>query len=117
MSGNRDVLQSIQQPEQRELLKRYNLAQNMLQNAHHSNDGNAKMDEYRETMQDFTLLRNRRGGNRPLQPRRTLEKEQRNDKGDKVDRAEVNDAAVVDVLPASQKGNAQKLIAVLQKHF
>ena len=45
-SGNRDVLQSIQQPEQREMLKRYNLAQNMLQNAQHSNDGDAKMDEY-----------------------------------------------------------------------
>ena len=78
------------------MLKRYNLAHNMLQNAHHSNDGNAKMDEYRETMQDFTLLRN--------------------DKGDEVDRAEVNNAAVVDVLPASQKGNAQKLMRLLREH-
>ena len=58
-SGNRDVLQSIQQPEQREMLKRYHLAQNILEDARRSPGGEANMAEYREAMQDFSLLRDR----------------------------------------------------------
>ena len=60
-SVNRDVLQSIQQPEQREMLRRYHLAQNVLEDARRSPHDDAKMTEYREAMQDFSLLRDRRG--------------------------------------------------------
>ena len=52
----RDVLQSIKQPEQREMLKRYQLAQNILHDNQRVND-DTKMNEYRETMQDFSMLR------------------------------------------------------------
>ena len=48
-----DVLQSIKQPEQREMIKRYSLAQNILQGP------NTDMDRYQEAMQDFSVLKNR----------------------------------------------------------
>ena len=57
----RDVLQSIKQPEQREMLKRYELAQNILHDNQRLND-DTKMNEYRELMQDFSTLRDRQGG-------------------------------------------------------
>ncbi|MCP4459770.1 MAG: hypothetical protein GY816_17365 [Cytophagales bacterium] len=47
----RDVLQSIKQPEQREMLKRYSLAQNMLK------DPNRNIAEYHEAMGDFSVLK------------------------------------------------------------
>ena len=56
----RDVLQSIKKPEQREMLKRYQLAQNILNNKQHPNNA-IKMNEFHEMMQDFHLLRNRQG--------------------------------------------------------
>ena len=56
------------------MLKRYSLVQNMLRNAQHLNDGDAKIDEYREAMENITLLRDRRGGARPLQPKRAVTK-------------------------------------------
>lgn len=115
-SVNRDVLQSIQQPEQREMLKRYHLAQNILEDARRSPNGDAKMDEYREAMQDFTLLRDQRGGVKlPQQP---VAKKRRNESvdDDDDDRATESDAAVVDVLPTSQRVNAQKLMQLLRKH-
>ena len=49
----RDVLQSIKQPDQREMLKRYSLAQNILQGP------NVDMDRYEEAMQDFSVLKDR----------------------------------------------------------
>ena len=54
----RDVLQSIKQPEQREMLKRYQLAQNILHDNQRIND-DTKINEYREMMQDFSMLCNR----------------------------------------------------------
>ena len=56
----RDVLQSIKQPEQREMLKRYQLAQNILHDNQRVND-DTKMNEYHELMQDFSMLRDRQG--------------------------------------------------------
>ena len=79
-------------------------------------DDDVNMDEYREAMQDFTFLRNRQGGARP-QPKRVMTKEQLNDKGgEEGDRTAVNDAAVVDVLPDSQKATAEKLLQLLRAH-
>ena len=48
----RDVLQSIKQPEQRKILKRYQLAQIILQDPEHSH-GDVKMNKYNEMMHDF----------------------------------------------------------------
>ena len=47
-----DVLQSIKQPEQCEMLKRYNLAKDILK------DPNVNMDEYQEAIGDFSVLEN-----------------------------------------------------------
>ena len=60
-------MQSTQQGKQRELLKRYHLAQNILRDAQHSTDGDAKMEEYREAMQYFSLLSDRQGNARLTQ--------------------------------------------------
>ena len=51
----RDVLQSIKQPEQREMLKRYQLAQNILHDPEHSHD-DVKMDKYNKIMHDFNEI-------------------------------------------------------------
>ena len=111
-SVNRDVLQSIQQPEQRELLRRYHQAQNVLEDARRSPHDDGKMAEYRQAMQDFSLLRDRRGVVKlPEQP---VAKKRRVVSDDDDDRVLESDAAVVDVLPASQKGNAQKLLRLLR---
>ena len=56
----RDVLQSIKQAEQREMLKRYQLAQNILHYDQRIND-DTKMNEYREMMQDFSMLCDQQG--------------------------------------------------------
>ena len=49
----RDLMQSIKQPEQREMIQRYSLAQNILHGP------NTDMDRYQEAMQDFSVLKNR----------------------------------------------------------
>ena len=41
------------------MLKRYHMAQNILEDARRSPENDAKMDEYREAIQDFSLLRDR----------------------------------------------------------
>ena len=56
----RDVLQSIKQQEQCEMLKRYQLAQNILRDNQRIND-DTKMNEYRDMMQNFSMLRDQQG--------------------------------------------------------
>ena len=56
------MLQSNKQPEQREMLKRYSLAQNILQGP------NTDIDRYREAMQDFSVLKNRVIGRQITEP-------------------------------------------------
>ena len=106
---NRDVLQSIKQPEQREMLKRYQLAHNIL-NDHQRLDDDTKMNEYREMMQDFSVLRDRQGHVQQAQQPVIKVDEDREKKDDDID------AAVVDALPNSQKVNAKKLIRLLRSH-
>ena len=74
------------------------------------------MDEYREAMQDFSLLRNRQSsGVRLLQ--NAVTKKRRIDDGEaRTSETEMTDAAVVDMLPASQKENAHKLLRLLRAH-
>ena len=95
-----DVLQSIKHPEQREMLKRYSIAQNMLQGP------NVDMNEYREAIQDFSILKNRqRMASLPQSP---PAKKQRDDDDD--------DESIVDSLPKNQQVHAQKIMRVLRSH-
>ena len=100
-NNNSAVLQGIHQPVQREMLKRYNLAQNVLRNAPRTD---ASMAEYREAMDDFALLRDQ-GVRMTTSPK----PESTNNTKDVL-----NDA--VNLLPASQKANAQKLMNMLRSH-
>ena len=110
----RDVLQSIKQPEQREMLKRYQLAQNILHDNQRVND-DTKMNEYRETMQDFSMLRDRQDSMREArQP--IVKNQQSDDDHDREKKDDDIDAAVVDALPNNQKVNAKKLIRILRSH-
>ena len=109
---SRDVLQSIKQPEQREMLKRYQLAQNILHDNQRLND-DTKMNEYREMMQDFSMLRDRQGHVQQAQQPTVIKRQIDEDQGKKDDDI---DAVVVDALPNSQKGNAKKLIRLLRSH-
>lgn len=83
------------------MLKRYNLAQNVLRNAPRTD---ASMAEYREAMDDFALLRDQVG-----RVTTSPKCESMNDTKDVL-----NDA--VNLLPASQKANAQKLMNMLRSH-
>ena len=113
----RDVLQSIKQPEQREMLKRYELAQNILHDNQQLND-DMKMNEYRKLMQDFSTLRDRQGGRQLTEQlvvkKRDIDGVKKEEEGDGDD---TNiDTVVVDALPNSQKVNANKLIRLLRSH-
>ena len=108
----RDVLQSIKQPEQREMLKRYQLAQNILHDNQRLND-DTKMNEYCEMMQDFSMLCYRQGS--VQEARQPIVKiQQINDDHDREKKDDDIDAAVVDALPNNQKVNAKKLIRILR---
>ena len=67
----RDVLQSIKQLKQREMLKRYQLAQNILHDPEHSHN-DAKMDKYNEMMHDLSMLRDL---NSTVRPSRTQQQQ------------------------------------------
>ena len=110
----RDVLQSIKQPEQREMLKRYQLAQNILHDNQRVND-DTKMNEYHELMHDFSMLRDRQGSMQEArQP--IVKNQQIDDDHDREKKDDDIDAAVVDALPNNQKVNAKKLIRILRSH-
>ena len=109
---SRDVLQSIKQPEQREMLKRYQLAQNILHDNQRSDD-DTKMDEYREMMQEFSMLRDRQGHVQQAQ-QPTIKNQQVDEDREKKD--DDIDSDVVDALPNNQKVNAKKLIRLLRSH-
>ena len=97
-----DVLQSIKQPEQREMIKRYSLAQNMLR------DPNVDMNEYREAIQDFSLLKDRQiRASLPQPP--PVKKQRENDEDD-------IDESVIDTLPENQQVSAKKIMRVLRSH-
>ena len=103
------------------MLKRYHLTQNILEDTRHSHNGDAKMAEYREAMQDFSLLRDGRGvvklPEQPVAKKRRLEDGDNNDDDEvKMSEAEKTDSEVVDVLPDSQKENAQKMLQLLHAH-
>ena len=117
-TSQRELLRSIQRPEQHEMLKRYNLAQEILRDARHANDSEAKMAEYREAMHDFSLLRDRGGGGgraAVLPSRQAKQKgDDDNDGNDNDgDDGAVNDA--VELLPDRQKKNARNLLGLLRK--
>ena len=120
-NNNRDVLQSIEQPEQREMLKRYRLARNTLHDSGTDHVDEAKMSEYREAINEFSRLRDRRGGVTLAQPPRPSSNVSNgnNNKGDSKDDArsmDEKDAIAVDVLPVNQRANAKRLMRLLRAH-
>ena len=109
----RDVLQSIKKPEQRKMLKRYQLAQNILNNKQHPNNA-IKMNEFHEMMQDFHLLRNRQGNASSKERQQqdlSVSKQSIGDNGDGDDNV---DMSLIETFPDNQKDDAQKLIRLLR---
>ena len=105
---NRDVLQSINHPEQREMLKRYQVAQSILHDPQRSTD--EKMNEYRDAMQEFAMLRDRLRSTLPP-PQQPVAKKARVDE-------EVKESGIpsaVKILPQNQQRNAMKLINTLRE--
>ena len=49
--NNKNILQAIKQPVQQEMIRKYDMAQNMLRNISKTNE--IQMDEYKTTMKDF----------------------------------------------------------------
>ena len=104
-----DVLQAIHHPEQREMLKQYQLAENLLHDVKRTND-ETKLDEYNEAMRDVALLRD--GQTRARQPPPQQEPTKR--PPDNETKSDHVDAAVVNALPTSQQTNARKLMQLLR---
>ena len=98
----RDLLQSIKQPEQREMIKRYSIAQNILQGP------NTDMDRYEEAMQDFSVLKDRVIGRQITEP--PVAKKQRENDEDDIDES------AIDTLPKNQQVSAKKIMRVLHSH-
>ena len=74
------------------------------------------MAEYREAMQDFSLLRDRQGSD-ARQQQNAVKKKRRIDDGEvSTSETDMTDAAVVDLLPSSQKENAFKMLRLLRAH-
>ena len=105
---NRDVLQSINHPEQREMLKRYQVAQSILHDPQRSTD--EKMNEYRDAMQEFAILRDRLRSTLPP-PQQPAAKKARLD--EEVKESDIPSA--VKILPQNQQRNAMKLINTLRE--
>ena len=83
-------MQSIKHPEQREMIRRYRIAQNMLQGS------NVNMNEYDEAFQDFSVLKNRqRIASMPSSPPVKRQSEAEVNKNDDDD----DDESLVDTLP------------------
>ena len=101
-----DILQSIKHPEQREMIRRYRIAQNMLQGS------NVNMNEYDEAFKDFSVLKNRQRiasmqSSPPVKRQSAAEVNKNNDN---------DDESLVDTLPENQRMYAKKIIRVLRSH-
>ena len=84
------------------MLKRYSLAQNILQGT------NTEMDRYQEAMQDISVLKNRVIGLQIIEPP-VAEKQCENDEDD-------IDDSVIDTLPENQQVSAKKILLVFRSH-
>lgn len=91
------ILQAVQRPEQREMIKKYDLAQSVFNDA--SKPSDVKMSEYKEAMNDFSVLRDRVKDVRAPSP--PLKKVTDNDRV-------VDDA--VNLMPTTLQSNARKLL-------
>ena len=99
-----EALRAIHRPEEREMLKRCQLAQNLLQEAKRTND-ETKLDDYQEAMQDVTMLRERQTR---VQARQSIQPQPKNQA------KQEDNAVLVNALPYSQQANARKLLQILQ---
>ena len=99
-----ETLRAIHRPEEREMLKRYQLAQNLLQEAKRTSD-ETKLDEYQEAMNDVSMLRDR-------QTRVQLPQAAQHRPSNQANQEDT--AVLVNALPSSQQTNARKLLQILQ---
>ena len=93
------IMQAINQPEQREMVRSYNVAQSLLRDNTNKPD-DERMREYNEKMQDFYMYKDKIKGAHMAASRRPAEKSE-------DDRA-VREA--VSAMPVSLQSSAQKLI-------
>lgn len=124
--SNREILQSIQQPVQREMLRRYQTARGILRDD--SKQVDRKMNEYQEAMNDFALLRDRIGRSQHFKQPKMVKKEYNNDtarenedqkmKSDEALKKDDDDDDVdmesVSLLPVNVQNNAKKLMKYLR---
>ena len=101
-----ETLRAIHRPEEREMLKRYQLAQNLLQEAKRTSD-ETKLDEYQEAMNDVSMLRDRQTRVQPHQEAQHRPSNQANQE---------DTAVLVNALPSSQQTNARKLMVLCRGH-
>ena len=124
--SNREILQSIQQPVQREMLRRYQTAQRILHDD--SKQVDRKMNEYQEAMNEFALLRDRIGQNQHFKQSKMVKKEYNSDTARGNDDKEIKpdealkkddddddvDMESVSLLPVKVQNNAKKLMKYLR---
>ena len=124
--SNREILQSIQQPVQREMLRRYQTAQGILRDD--SKQVDRKMSEYQEAMNDFALLRDRIGRSQHFKQPKMVKKGSSNDAARENDEKEMKpdeaikkddddddvDMESVSLLPVKVQNNAKKLMKYLR---
>ena len=123
--SNREILQSIQQPVQREMLRRYQTAQGILRDD--SKQVDRKMNEYQEAMNEFALLRDRVGQSQHFKQPKMVKKEYNSDTARGNDDKEIKpdealkkdddddvDMESVSLLPVKAQNNAKKLMKYLR---
>ena len=103
------ILQAIRNPEQRQMVQKWNTAQQIFNDS--SKPYELRKAEYDEKMSDFHSLKNKISGFHPnLIP--IPEKRRMNDDSDKE--KSIDD--IVDLMPANQKWNARNLMKQIQKN-
>ena len=93
------IMQAINQPEQREMVRSYNVAQSLLRDNTNKPD-DERMREYNEKMQDFYMYKDKIKGARITASRQPAEKSE-------------DDRAAISAMPASLQSSAQKLIYLI----
>jgi len=110
--GAGGIVQSVRNPEQREMVKKFHAAQEIFNDS--SRPYELRKAQYDETMRDFHTLKNKISGFRPNSiPAMGKTSKKRADDEDEKERS-VDD--VVDLMPDSLKSNARNLMKRIQKN-
>ena len=111
VSGDGGIIQAIHNPEQREMVKKYHAAQEVL------NDSNKPYElrkaQYDEIMRSFHTLKDRISGIRGISNPEIGKSQEDNVNNDEKDKS-IDD--IVDIMPESIKSNARNLMKQIQKN-